>query len=322
MKTSKKIAVIGATGKQGGSLIRAMLNHPESGFIPRAVVRDLNSDHAEVLKSQGVELVKGNLDDKQSIKVAFKGVYGAFCVTPYWEYVSPEREKMQAKVMAEAAHENGLKHVIWSTLEDTRQWIQQDDKRIPTLNGNYKVPHFDSKGESDRFFKELSVPTTFLRTTFYWENLIDFNMEPRKNEDGNWYFSLPIGDKTLSGISCKDIGKCALGVFREGEQFINKTIGIMGEKLTGKQMAEVMSRVLGKKVIFKVIPIEEYRRSEHPAAKDMANMFQFMQDYAIEYSTIRSVKLARDLNPEMLTFEEWLIDNKDHFRLEEPQPMV
>lgn len=277
MKPGKIIAVIGATGKQGGGLIRAMLDHPESGFVPRAITRYPESDKAQILKSQGIEVVRGDIDEQQSINSAFEGAYGAYCVTPYWEHGSPEREQLQAKVMAEAAHVNNLKHVIWSTLEDTRRWIPQDDERIPLLNGNYRVPHFDSKGECDRFFKDLKVPATFLRTTFYWENLIDYQMEPRKMDSGKWYFSLPIEDKSLVGISCKDIGKCALGVFHEGNYYVDKTIGIAGEKLTGKQMTEVMSRVFGRKVHYHPVSTEEFRQLGYPGVEEMPICFSFFR---------------------------------------------
>jgi uncharacterized protein YbjT (DUF2867 family) len=133
MSDKKIITVFGATGAQGGGLVRAIKNDPLSEFTPRAVVRDINSDKAKELSSMGVELVQGDLDDSESLKKAFQGAYGAFCITFYWEHLSPEKEKEHAKALAQAAKDAKLKHVIWSTLEDTRKWIPLEDDRMPTL---------------------------------------------------------------------------------------------------------------------------------------------------------------------------------------------
>src|SRR3972149_1887040 len=117
MAIKKVIAVLGATGAQGGGLVRAILNDKSSEFSVRALTRN-------------------------------------------------------------------VKHIIWSTLEDTRNWIPLDDKRMPTIHEKYKVPHFDSKGSSDKFFTELNLPVTFLLTSFYWENFIYFGMQPKRGPDG------------------------------------------------------------------------------------------------------------------------------------------
>ena len=153
MPNKKIIAVIGATGAQGGGLVNAILNDPDGGFAPRAITRNVNSDKAKALSKKGVEVVHADMDDVESLKKAFKGAYGAFCVTSYWEHTSPEKELAQAKNLAEAVKDAAVSHVIWSTLEDSRNWISLDSDSMPTLMGNYKVPHFDAKGESNKFFK-------------------------------------------------------------------------------------------------------------------------------------------------------------------------
>ena len=108
---------------------------------------------------------------------------------------SPEKELEEAKIMAKAAKEAGLQHVIWSTLEDTRKWVPIEDDRMPTLMGKYKVPHFDAKGEADQFFIDLGVPTTFLRASFYWDNFIYFGSGPKKGPDGKLYYPHELKDK-------------------------------------------------------------------------------------------------------------------------------
>ena len=168
MAKQKIIAVVGATGAQGGGLARAILSDPGSGFTARALTRKVSSDKAKELAKLGAEVVEADLDDVESLKRAFAGAYGAFCITNYWELFSPEKEFAQAKNLAHAAKHANLQHVIWSTLEDTRRWVPLSDNRMPTLMGKYKVAHFDAKGEADKLFTEAGVPTTFLLTSFYW----------------------------------------------------------------------------------------------------------------------------------------------------------
>ena len=208
MAEKKMIAVIGATGAQGGGMVRAILSDVNSGFTARALTRNVNSDKATELARLGAEVVAADVDDVESLKRAFEGAYGAFCVTFFCEHFSPEKELAQATAMAHAANHAGLQHVVWSTLEDTRQWVRLDDNRMPTLMGKYKVPHLDAKGEANHVFTDLSVPTTFLLTSFYWENFIYFGMGPKRGPDGTLAITLPMGDKKLPGIAAEDIGKC------------------------------------------------------------------------------------------------------------------
>lgn len=218
--------------------------------------------------------------------------------------------------MASAAKHAGLKHVIWSTLEDTRQWVPLSDNRMPTLMGKYKVPHFDSKGEADRVFKELGLPTTFLLTSFYWDNLIHFGMGPKKGPDGKLVFTLPMDDKKLPGIAAEDIGKCALGIFKKGQEFIGKTVGIAGEHLTGAQMAAALTKALGQDVRYNAVPPEVYRTFGFPGAEDIGNMFQFKRDFEQVFCGARDPAVARSLNPSLQTFDTWLARNKSRIPIE------
>ncbi len=180
MATKKIIAVIGATGAQGGGLVRAILNDKEETFHVRAITRNKNSDKAKMLARQGADVVEADVADKESLVRAFEGAYGAFCVTFFWDHFSVEKEMASARNMADAAKEAGIQHLIWSTLEDTRNWVSLDDGRMPTLQGKYKVPHFDGKGESDQYFVESGVPCTLLLTSFFWENFIYFGSGPQE----------------------------------------------------------------------------------------------------------------------------------------------
>ena len=316
MSQKKVIAVFGATGAQGGSLARAILNDTNSEFAVRAITRDANSDKARELANMGAEVVAADIDNKQSLQQALAGAYGAYFVTFFWDHFSPEKEYTQARNMAEAAKEAGLKHAIWSTLEDTRKWVPLDDDRMPTLQGKYKVPHFDAKGEADQLFIDLGVPTTFLRASFYWDNFVYFGSGPKKGPDGKLYLTLPMDDKKMAGIAAEDIGKCAYGIFKRGDEMLGKTIGIAGEHLSGQAMAAAMSKAIGQEVQYNNVSPETFRSFDFPGADDLGNMFQFYRDFEEDCNTVRDVNFSKQLNPELKSFDRWLSENGRNIPLE------
>jgi uncharacterized protein YbjT (DUF2867 family) len=282
----------------------------------RALTRDVNSGKAKELARLGAEVVAADVDDPASLERAFAGAYGAYCVTFFWEHFSPEKEVAQVRNMARAARKAGLQHVIWSTLEDTRRWVPLDDDRMPTLMGQYKVPHFDAKGESNAVFTELGVPTTFMLTSFYWDNLIHFGMGPKKGPDGKLAFTLPMGDRKLPGMAAEDIGRCAYGIFRRGKEFIGKTVGVAGEHLTGTQMAAALTDALGQTVVYNAVTPEAFRNFGFPGAEDLGNMFQFKRDFEQEFCGARDLGVSRELNPRLQTFARWLAEHKNEIPLE------
>ena len=320
MPDRKIIAVIGATGAQGGGMVRAIQADKSGSFAARAITRNPNAEKAQALRSAGVEVVGADIDKPETLDKAFAGAYGAFCVTNFWEHFSAEREVTQARNMAQAAKTAGLQHVIWSTLEDTRQWVPLSDQRMPTLQGKYKVPHFDGKGEADHFFRDLGVPTTFLLTAFYWENLIYFGAGPQRGPDGTLAITFPMDEKKLPSIGVEDIGKAAYGIFKRGREFINKTVGIAGEHLSGGEMAGALTRALGQEVRYNNVPPEVYRSFGFPAADDLGNMFQFKRDFNEYFRGARDLGFTRTLNPELQTFEQWLAKHKDQIPLPADQP--
>ncbi len=309
MADKKIIAVAGATGAQGGGMCRAILNDKDSEFAVRALTRNPNSDKAKALADLGAEVVAADLDDEESVTEAFKGAYGAYCVTFFWEHFSPAQELAQAQALARAAKDARLEHVIWSTLEDTRRWVPLSDDRMPTLMEKYKVPHFDAKGEADAFFTELDVPTTFLLTSFYWDNFIHFGMGPKPGPDGTLALTLPMGDKKLPGMAAEDIGKSAYGIFKRGAEFRGQTVGISGEHLTGAEMAAAFERALGQPVHYNAIEPEVYRGFDFPGADDLGNMFQFKRDFEEYYCGARDLEFTRSLNPSLQTLDQWLSSN-------------
>ena len=312
----KIITVFGATGAQGGGLVHSILNDAGSEFAVRAVTRDPSSDKSKELEQLGAEVVAGDVDDKDSVAKALEGAYGAYFVTFFWAHFSPEKEYEQARIFAEAAKAAGIQHAVWSTLEDVRTFVPLDNDQIPTLHGKYKVPHFDAKGEADQLFKNLEVPTTFFRASFYWDNLIHFGSGPKKGPDGKYYLTFPLDDKKMAGIAAADIGKCAYGIFKRGHELIGKTVGVAGEHLSGQQMADALSRALNTEIIYNNVTPETYRSFGFPGADDLGNMFQFYRDFEEQCNSVRNVEFSKQLNPELQSFDMWLQKNASQIPLD------
>ena len=306
MSAKKIITVFGATGAQGGGLAQAIATDPNSEFIARAVTRDPNSEKAKELSRLGAEVVYGDLANEESVHKALEGAYGAYFVTFFWAHFSPEQEKAEAALFAKAAKQAGIKHAIWSTLEDTRELVPLHDDRMPTLRDIYKVPHFDAKGESNKEFREAGVPTTFFHVSFYWDNFIYFGSGPKRGADGKLALTLPIGDAKMAGIGADDIGKCAYGIFKNPAEYIGKDVGVAGEHLSGQQMADALSKALGEPVVYNKISADVYRSFGFPGADDLGNMFQIYDEFEEKLNGLRDVNVSKQLNPELMNFEQWL----------------
>ena len=309
MAEKKIIAVVGATGAQGGGLARAILDDPSGEFALRVITRDPSKDAAQALAGAGAEVARADLHDEDSLVKAFDGAYGAYCLTNFWEHFSGETETQQAGQQARACAAAGVQHAIWSTFEDSRDSVPLDDDRMPTLQGNYKVAHFDAKADGDHLFTDAGVPTTFLLTSFYWENFIFFGLGPQRGEDGVLAVTYPMGDKKLPSIAVEDIGKCAYGIFKRGDEFVGKRVGIAGGHPTGAEIAACFSKHLGEEVRYNDVPADVFRSFGFPGADDVGNMFQFKRDFNEMYSANRSLAFSRELNPELQTLDAWMAAN-------------
>ncbi|MCZ6701762.1 MAG: NmrA family NAD(P)-binding protein, partial [Ignavibacteria bacterium] len=168
----------------------------------------------------------------------------------------------------------------------------------------------------DKHFTDLNLPVTLLLTSFYWENFIYFGMGPKKGEDGKLALSMPLGDKKLTGIAVEDIGKSAYEIFKRGNEFIGKTVGISGDHLTGKEMADSFTKALGEEVTYNAVPFEVYRGLDFPGAEDLGNMFQFFHDFDEYFSGATSIEFTKSLNPSLQNFNSWLEENKSKIPLE------
>ncbi|WP_326557756.1 NmrA/HSCARG family protein [Micromonospora sp. NBC_01796] len=308
MTEKKVIAVVGATGAQGGAAARAILADGE--FAVRAITRNPDSEQARVLADLGAEVVEADLYDRASLEKAFDGAYGAFAVTFFWAHMSAERELTEARNLAEAAKFADLRHVVWSTLEDTRESIPLTDDRMPTLDGRFKVPHFDAKAEADSFFATAGVPTTYLRTTFYWDNLLS-GVGPQRDESGQLVLGLPMLDSRIAGITAEDIGKSVLGILKSGTDLVDRTVGIAGEFLTGTEIAATYSRVLGEEVVYRPLTHDAYRALGFPAAVEYGNMFQYYAEFPEAFLGRRDLGFTRTVNPSVQTLEQFLTAHRN-----------
>ncbi len=309
MAEEKVIAVVGATGAQGGALVRAILADPDSEFVPRAISRDPAGEKARALVEQGVDVVQADLDDEASLTRAFAGAHGVFCVTNFWEHFSADKEIAQARNQANAAKATAVHHAIWSSLEDTRRFVTDD--RMPTLQEKYKVPHFDAKEVAEGIFRETGVPTTVLRTAFYWENFVYFGLGPQRGEDGVLALTFPLGAARMPSMAVEDIGKIAFGIFKRGDELIGQTISVAGDHPTGAEFARKIGEAIGEEVRYNDVDPDLYRSFGFPAADELGNMFQFKRDFEAEYVGARDLDVARSLNPELQDFDTWLAANSD-----------
>ena len=286
MSDKKTIAVIGATGAQGGGLVRAILADPNGG--------SRCGDHAEGRFRQGACAGRGGRGGRGrrrrrpgEPRARLRGRAWRLPGHEFLGALSAERELKQAAAMARATKAAGVAHAVWSTLEDTRLPFPLDDPRLKTLQGKYKVPHFDAKGEADAIFAAEAAPTSYMMAAFYWENFIYFGQGPRKGADGR-VLALPLGGGKLPGIAAEDIGRCAYGIFRRGPEVAGQRFGIAGEVLSGPEYAAAFSRHLGVPVAFYDMPFDDYRALGFPGADDMGNMYEHHAILGEEFRRHRS----------------------------------
>ncbi|NXV72017.1 NMRL1 protein, partial [Atlantisia rogersi] len=284
------------TGAQGGCVARALLD--DGTFQVRAVTRSPSKKEAEELQRRGAEVVKADQDDEASLELALAGAYGAFIVTNFWEHCSKEKEIAQGKRLADLSKRLGLRHVVYSGLENVKQ----------LTGGQLEVLHFDGKGVVEEYFQRAGVPTTTIRLPFYFENFLSI-FKPQKASQGDaLVLALPMGDTPMDGMAVEDIGPVVLCLLKSPEVYIGQVIGLSTGKLTEAEYAAVLSQQTGKTVEASKISPEEYEKRGFPGAKEMAAMFRF---YALKPD--RNVDLTMKLNPKARTFPQWVADNKAAF---------
>ncbi len=255
----KLIAVIGATGQQGGAVVRAL--QASGQFKVRALTRNPGK-HRELAE----EVVEADLDRPETLKAAFEGAHGVFLVTNFWEEGTDELK--QATAAVRVAKDVGLKHFIWSTLPDVEA----------ISGGKFYVPHFTGKAKVDRIVKEAGFAHhTFVIAPFFYQNLVGA-LAPQKQEDGTLGWALPI-DPTVRGIHMGDItelGSIVAGAFAHPDQAGNgEYLPLVGDFMSFNEIVDTLNRQ-GHTFSFKQIPKEAFATS-FPGAAEVAATFSYFQ---------------------------------------------
>ena len=317
-KSPKTVAVCGATGQQGGATLNALL---KLGYKVKALTRDTTSAKSQALAARdGVETVKAEFDDAESLKAAFEGCDAVFAVTDFWAAcgLDPLKEIQQGKNLVDAAVATGVKHFVFSSLEDTRPLIGDNVKPV---NGDFKVPHFDAKGDIEKYMREkLPNSSTALITSIFLENLLPGGgMTPNKQEDGTYALFMPIpGDIVLSWCTTEDIGNVAAAVIKQGpRKWGGKTAGVSGEHASLNDIAATLSKVTRATVKVASVPadvwVESVTKFGVPllAAQDLANMFVFYEKVGM--LGLRPLAGTKKLVPDVQSNESYFMKNKDKF---------
>jgi len=278
MNNSKTILVIGATGNQGGAVIKALL---ETDFKIRGLTRKVDSKKAKILSAKGIEMIQGNLADLESLKKAMKHCYGVYSVQNFMT-AGIKKEIEHGKNVAVLAKENGIQHFVYSSVGGAER--------------NSGVPHFDSKREIEKEIISLKIPYTIIRPTFFYENLSKmsgFMVSMLKKS---------LGDKKLQMICVEDIGKWVSLVFQNPTKYINSEIEIAGDELNSTEIIAAFSSAQNKKIKTFWLP----NFLVFKAMKDLGLMFKWLRDFGYEADFDSNRKKINS----MLSFEDWLKKNK------------
>lgn len=300
--SEKLIVVFGATGLQGGSVARAL--HAAEGYKVRAVTRNPDGDKAKTLAEAGVEVVQADLDDTESLKKAVDGAYGVFGVTPAgFTEEARDKEIQRGKNIVDVSKECGVKHLIYSGLDDVQEAI---GKRCTV---------FDSKTAVEKHLKEQDMPFTIVYLPFYHEILVRQTSEGlppfiMKVED-NYVLAFAVGDSDLYVMCVEDVGICIKNILGDLDEYKGKTLPLAAEKIKSAEMASIMAKHLEEKVVASGMSPEDLaKREDIESAAELAVMMEF----CCHEKCFRDIDLTRKLNPDIITFETWVENNKDEIR--------
>ncbi|WP_327353486.1 NmrA/HSCARG family protein [Streptomyces sp. NBC_01304] len=271
MSDSRIVLVIGATGNQGGATARELLSR---GWAVHALVRDPDKPEARALEARGAVLVRGDLDDADSLRTAMRGAYGVFSVQPLaYEPETLANEIRQGKAVADAAKGAAVAHLVYSSVGGAER--------------NTGIDHFETKAEIERYIAESGLPATVLRPVFFMNNLLHY---AAADADGERVMRLPVkAEKPMQLIATEDIGVFAADAFDEPDEFIGRQVEIAGDEITFPEVAEIYERVTGTPTRFEAQPIEE-------------RMFAWFAEEGYR----ADLPALRERHPGLLTFEEFL----------------
>ena len=302
----KTIAVVGATGAMGRSIISALIDHPSSEFKVRALSRNPMGKRAKELEnySDKITAVKADTSDTNSLEEAFRGVDGVFCNTDYWTAGSRVQEIVQSINVATACLKESVEHLVYSSLEYASA----------ITKSTIAVPYFDSKAEAGEYIQAMLPKATILVTAPYYENFMGYALpEKREGSDGSieFVFRDPMADKPYTMVALDDIGRFAAYAFSEFESVKGKKLFVASGSPTMMEIATTFSRVTGIKAVYEPRTLEEFREKSRETVNDIpdspdgefvGNMFEFIRDYGID----RDYEFIKSINQQVMNFEDWL----------------
>ena len=278
----KRILVIGATGQQGGAVVKAL---QKTDFAIRALVRPYaptnpKSEKVKQLEQQGIQIVQGDLDDVNTLVQAMDGAYGVFSVTTFFQKGGVQKEEAQGKRAADSAKTAGIQHFVYSSVGGAER--------------NSGVPHFESKWHVEEHIRKIGLPYTIIRPTTFMTNLQEVSAPIR-------FLALSMSrvsnlEKPLQMIAVQDIGKWVAHVFLHPETYISKAIEIAGDEVTFSDMITTYQKVYGKKPKSMWLPASLFSKG------DLGKMFTWLTKYGYK----ADLKANRSAIPDLLNYEQFL----------------
>jgi len=247
--SQRNVLVIGATGQQGGSLARLLLQNKHKVY---ALTRNRNARSSAIqdLENRGANIVEGNLDDPDSLRQVVKNIESIFLMgTPFEDGI--EGEISRGKLVADIAKENKVEHLVYSS--------------VVNADKNTGIPHFESKYKVEQYIDKLGIPYTIIGPTFFMENLLDPRLRPALQQG---QLALPLSPSTiLQQISVQNIAEFSAMVIESPERFLGKRIDIASDEVTGQKATEILSNALGHEIKYTSIPAPN---------EDLARMFEWV----------------------------------------------
>ncbi|WP_028777797.1 NmrA/HSCARG family protein [Shimazuella kribbensis] len=275
-KSNKIILVLGATGQQGG----AVLNHlVDKDWKVRALTRDPNSEQSKKLISKNIGVVKGDLNDPSSLDIAMKDVYGVFSVQPF-EAVDMWKEVQLGKNVADAAKRANVKHFVYTSFEGADEQAQFRDL---------------AKWEIEKYIHRIGLPATIFRLPFFMENFLTFTYYGLQN---GIYADATQPDIPTSLIAVDDIGVFVSLAFSDPKKYMETTLSLASDAVTPPNIAAAISRISGKTITYKQIPLEEIRQQN----EDIAKIYEWINKGGNRVD----LPYLRTLHPKLKTFDKWL----------------
>jgi uncharacterized protein YbjT (DUF2867 family) len=275
---ARRILVTGATGKQGGAVAAHLLR--DQSFRVRAMTRDPSKDAARALAKLGAEVVQGDLDDRASVDRALEGMYGVFSVQNFWE-TGYHKEVGQGVGLAEAAHEAGVEHFVYSS--------------VGSAHRETGLEHFESKWRIENHVRSLGLPYTIFRPVYFmenWEGMSDYIVAGR--------LALPLSPEThLQQITVDDVGGFVAMALREPKEWIGKELDLAGDDRPIAETASAFTEVIGRPVQYWQMPWDDFRKA---MGEEYYKMMRWFEDVGYE----ADVPALRKTYPQLTRLETYL----------------